>query len=155
VTTEGQGIVGGKGKGFSLIELTIFIVVAGIFVPLAYVAFGSVLRESTTPEAIITSRFIAEQKMEELTKDKFASITCPQNTSYAAVTGYSGFQWKWAVGYVTCNTATNTTCAGITNPTIVDASGATQYKKIIVYVKEPKGFEYVASTIVSKRPADP
>ncbi len=153
--TGGRTRRGSPEQAFTLLELVIFIVVAGIFVPLAYVAFSSAINEAATPESIVNTRFIAEQKMEELTKDKFADIACPVNTAYGNVPGYGGFRWKWTVGYVTCNAATNTSCAGIANPVLVDASVVTNYKKIAIHVKEPKGFEYTTSTVVTKRTADP
>lgn len=136
-------------KGFTLIELIIFIVIAGLFVPLAYIAFSAALKEGTKPESIITARFLAERKMEEITKDNFATIVTryppPTNTSYANVTGYPGYQWKWTVGYITYTGSP---------PVISDSASATNYLKIIVYVREPQGFEYVVHTIVTKRPGE-
>ena len=130
-------------RGFTIIEIVIFIVMAGIFVPVAYIAFSSAVREGATPESITKARFIAEQKMENLTKDIFDNITIT-STSYAAVPGYTGYQWKWTVSYITYSGDP---------PVISDTGSATNYKKIIVYVKEPRGYEYTVYTIVSKRPA--
>lgn len=136
-----------KYRGFTLIELIIFIVIAGLFVPLAYIAFSAALKEGTRPESIITARFLAEKKMEEITKDDFGTIVTnyppPTSTSYANVTGYPGYQWKWTVGYITYSGSP---------PVISDSASATDYLKIIVYVKEPQGFEYAVHTIVTKRP---
>lgn len=137
-----------RHKGFTLLELIIFIVIAGIFVPLAYIAFSSALRSSGTPESITTARFLAEQKLEDITKDNFDTIVAgyppPLSTSYTNITGYTGYQWKWTVGYITYSG---------TPPVISDSGSATNYLKIIVYVREPQGFEYVVHTIVTKRPS--
>lgn len=129
-------------RGFTIIEMVIFIVMAGIFVPLAYIAFSSAVREGATPESITKARFIAEQKMENLTKDIFDNVVIA-STSYAAVPGYTGYEWKWTVGYITYTGDP---------PVISDSGSVTNYKKIIVYVKEPKGYEYAVYTIVTKRP---
>ncbi len=135
-------------RGFTLIELIIFIVVAGLFVPLAYMAFTSAIKDSTNPESVITARFLAEKKMEEITKDDFNDIVKnsppPTSTSYVNISEeYTGYQWKWTIGYITYSG----------NPPVISDSGsATNYLKIIVYVRNPQGYEYVAHTIVTKRP---
>lgn len=134
-------------RGFTLIELIIFIVVAGLFVPLAYMAFTSAIKDSTNPESVITARFLAEKKMEEITKDDFNDIVKnsppPTSTSYVNISEYTGYQWKWTIGYITYSG----------NPPVISDSGsATDYLKIIVYVRNPQGYEYVVHTIVTKRP---
>ncbi|HOJ43625.1 MAG TPA: prepilin-type N-terminal cleavage/methylation domain-containing protein [Syntrophorhabdaceae bacterium] len=134
-------------KGFTLIELIIFIVIAGLFVPLAYIAFTSVLKSATTPESITKARFLAEQKLEEITKDDFDRIVTnyppPTSTSYVDIPNNSGYQWKWTIGYITYSGSP---------PVISDSASPTNYLKIIVYVREPEGYEYVVYTIVTKRP---
>lgn len=115
--------------------------------PLAYIVFSSALKSGTTPENIITARFLAEKKIEEITKDDFATIVAnyspPVNTSYADISGYSGYKWRWTIGYITYTGDP---------PIISDAPTTTNYLKVIVYVQEPQGFEYVVHTIVTKRP---
>lgn len=91
-------------KGITLIELVIFILVGGIFVPLAYIAFTSVVRDSTRPETAGKARFIAEAKMEDITKDAYDIITVA-STAYVAVNtdsrftdaSYNGYQWRWEI----------------------------------------------------------
>ncbi len=136
-----------RDRGFTLIELIIFIVVAGLFVPLAYIAFSTAMKDSTNPESIITARFLAEKKMEEITKYDFNDIVTnyppPTITSYTDIPGYTGYQWKWTIGYITYSG----------NPPVISDSGsATNYLKVIVYVRNPQGYEYVVHTIVTKRP---
>ncbi len=136
-------------RGFTLIELIIFIVVAGLFVPLAYMAFTSAIKDSTNPESVIKARFLAETKMEEITKKDFNAIVDdkqnppPISTSYENIPKNPGYQWKWTIGYITYSG----------NPPVISDSGsATDYLKIIVYVRNPQGYEYVVHTIVTKRP---
>ncbi len=74
-----------NGSGFTLLELIVFIVVAGIFIPMAYIAFMAVTRASMNPEGIVLARFLAETKMEDLTGMTYSSITTPQE-SYIDVT---------------------------------------------------------------------
>jgi hypothetical protein len=101
---------GARGRGFTLIELIVFIVVAGIFIPMAYIAFMAASRGSLTPERTVTARFLAETKVEDLTGLTYASIITPQ-ASYANVTldprfgsppmpspnPYTGYQWRWTI----------------------------------------------------------
>ena len=88
-----------RKNGFTLIELIIFIVVAGIFIPMAYIAFLSVSRASLNPEAVITARFLAERKLEDITKDTYRNLQGEQ-ASYVAVPGYAGYQWRWIIQYI-------------------------------------------------------
>jgi Tfp pilus assembly protein PilE len=103
-------------KGITLIELIIFILVGGIFVPLAYVAFTSVLKESTTPETLVKARFVTEAKIEDITKEAYDTITLT-STAYVAVNtdsrftdaSYNGYQWKWEITDITFQDNTGTT----------------------------------------------
>ncbi|MBA4418135.1 MAG: hypothetical protein C0392_09535 [Syntrophus sp. (in: bacteria)] len=63
-----------NSMGFTLIELIIFIVIAGIFVPLTFIAFSSALKESMTPENVTTNRLTAEQVI-ELTAKQIPTLT--------------------------------------------------------------------------------
>lgn len=134
-------------RGITLIELIIFIVVAGLFVPLAYVAFSHAIRSATTPESVLTARFIAEQRIEDITKNPFDTIVStynpPVNTGYSSVSGYPGYQWRWEIRYITYSG---------TPPAIASSANPTNYLLIVVRVKEPNGFEYIVNTIATKRP---
>jgi prepilin-type N-terminal cleavage/methylation domain-containing protein len=55
-------------KGFTLIELIIFIIIAGIFLPATYVAFSASMRNATQPEDFTRGRLLAEEVMELGTK---------------------------------------------------------------------------------------
>jgi hypothetical protein len=96
--------------GFTLIELIIFIVVGGIFIPMAYIAFLSVARPyvspsglaQTTMQAVSVARFLAEFKMEDIAKDPYTNLQGSQ-LAYVSVerypgdTEYSKYQWRWIV----------------------------------------------------------
>jgi type II secretory pathway pseudopilin PulG len=85
-----------QGKGFTLLELVIFIVVAGIFIPMAYIAFMAASRASLNPEAVVAARFLAERKLEDITKDTYLGLQGEQ-ASYVAIPGYTGYQWRWTI----------------------------------------------------------
>lgn len=143
-------------RGFTIIELVTFIVIAGIFVPLAFVAFSAVTKSAAKPEQVITARFIAEQKIEEITKQKFVNIGT--STSYATVTGNPGYEWRKEIinlGYGDVK-KTYVNQYGITMAYYeTSLQGAnTNIAKITVYVKDPSNWEYVVSTIATKRPGD-
>lgn len=85
-----------KCSGFTLLELIVFIVVAGIFIPMAYIAFMAATRASMSPESVVTTRFLAESKLEDITKDTYLNLQGEQ-TSYVAVPGYTGYDWRWTI----------------------------------------------------------
>jgi prepilin-type N-terminal cleavage/methylation domain-containing protein len=84
-------------RGFTLIELIVFVVIAAIFVPASYIAFSAVMRDVTKPETLVHARFLAEQKMEELTGKPYLpeTVNNPSWPNYDDVGGYLGYQWKW------------------------------------------------------------
>ena len=129
-----------SNKGFTLIELIIFIIVGGILLPLAMIAFTSAMKSASVPDYTIKARFYAEKKMEELT-----------SYSYAAMPGSGGPEIP-ETGYI-INWTINTI-----NPTdFSQTSPDPNYKKIEITVTPPTGStnNYVVSTIVTKRPKAP
>ena len=104
-----------NSRGVTLIELIIVIIVGGIFIPLAYIAFTSVLSDSARPERAATIKAIAEAKMTDIVSggfDSFASV----NLSYRDVRGdatntngrfsepaYIGYRWRWEIDLVLPN----------------------------------------------------
>jgi hypothetical protein len=127
-------------KGITLIELIIFIIIGGMFIPLVYIAFTAAVKETLTPENLVKARFIAESKMEDITSKTFDNLSSA-NGIYRAVRGditnndpvsgncfrfcsvdYDNFQWKWIFSYVAYQdnrtTIPYTTTIGIPTPTI-------------------------------------
>ncbi len=64
-----------NNKGFTLIELIIFIIVGAIILPASFVAFTSAMKYFSTPDYYVKARFYAEQKMEELTSNTYTANT--------------------------------------------------------------------------------
>ena len=141
-----------SNKGFTLIELIIFIIVGGILLPLAMIAFTSAMKGASTPDYMIKARFYAEQKMEELTKDRFDCVcintgscfpSC--NTGSNIDTPETNYQRTWSICYVpSTNLNDLTQCS----------STYSNYKRITITVTPPTGStnNYDVSTIVTRRP---
>jgi hypothetical protein len=126
-------------KGFVLMEMIIFIIVAGIFVPLAYIAFSAALKSGVAPETFTNARFLAERKMEDLTKVRYDLITGSGNESYSlpVANANRSYQVNWTVSYVTDTLANSGTDVG--------------YKRIRVWVSSPS---YEVNTLMTRRPGD-
>jgi prepilin-type N-terminal cleavage/methylation domain-containing protein len=140
-------------KGFTLIELIVFIVVGAIILPASFVAFTAAIKHFSTPDYYVKARFIAEAKMEDITSrvfadlppDNFAYIT--NNAMYTNVRDLSGtcirfctqdydnYQWKWTIANYSFGSLDSSVC-----------------KTADVSVKMPDGSEFAVSTLVTKRP---
>jgi len=123
-----------RNRGFTLIELIIFIIVGAIFIPLTFVAFTTAMKSAATPDNMVKARFYAEQKMEELTSLSYINIPIGTFTDTTA----DNYQRSWTVSYID---------SGF-NP-VGSYSG---YKKIVISVTPPTGSAYDVSTIVTRRP---
>jgi len=121
--------------------MIVFIVVAAVVMPVIISPVLTLLKDSTKPEKAITANFLAQQKLEEITKDDYPTITTNMPSSaYVAVAGFSGYQWYWDTEYVDSN---------------LDSSGlGVGYIKITVKVKDPYNTEYVYYTLATKRKND-
>jgi len=75
-------------KGFTLIELIIFIIIAGIFLPATYVAFSASMQQATTPEDYTRGMLLAEETM-ELAAKRF-SVNFVSNPSQVSTDVTSG-----------------------------------------------------------------
>ncbi len=146
---DGKRLAG--SKGLTLIEMIVFIVVAGIFVPLAYIAFSNAVKGAATPEAYTKARLAAEQKMEELTSLPFANIAAmiPSGQTFVTNSGtISGYTTTWTIRYV--DYTPKTVMPPPTTLTIVNAGEATKYISIKVEVTV-QGAPYAVYTIVTNR----
>lgn len=126
-------------KGFTLIEIIIFIVVAGIILPVILVPFATSVKESLTPEKLAKAAYLAQYKIEELTKNKYDSIQT-ESQPYADITGFSNYQWLWDVTWI--------------DDTLNSSASDVGYKLILVKVKDPDDREIKLQTVVTRRPAD-
>jgi len=113
-------------RGFTLIEILILIVMAGILLPAIVVPFVTGVKGSGKPEMATTAMYLAHQKMEEFMKYNYcdAALTPADFAAYAAAP-ISGYTWQWSIYYVDNNFA---------NPVLTPDSG---YKRIIVRVRDP------------------
>lgn len=136
-----------NSKGFTLIELIIFIIVGAIILPASFVAFTAVIQHFSTPDYYVKARFFAEQKMEEITSNGFGSVLIVDQPS-TPIAGYSDYQWSWTV----CNTGSdeiNLLCSESHDSSLPDYP---YYKRIDVAVLMPDNEVYDVSTIVTRRP---
>jgi type II secretory pathway pseudopilin PulG len=127
-------------KGFTLIEIIILIVLAGIIIPVIVVPFVTGIRMSNKPEMVTTAMYLAHQKMEEFMKYNYcdAALNPTALTSYAGITGFSGYQWQWSIYYVDNN---------FQNQDLVTDRG---YKRILVRVSDPMLIIYEIYSVVTR-----
>ena len=127
-------------KGFTLIEIIALIVMAGIIIPVIIVPFATGIRESKKPEMVTTAMYLAHQRMEELMKYNYcnAALTPTALTPYAAITGFSGYEWQWSIYYVDNN---------LQNQDLVTDRG---YKTILVCVRDPMLSIYEIYSVVTR-----
>jgi hypothetical protein len=134
-------------RGFTLIELIMFIVIGAIFLPASFVAFTAAIQHFSTPDYYVKARFFAEQKMEELTSNVYiAPSLSPVAGATESINDPSGavFQRSWSICYV--------------GPGDIDAAAClvsppdTNYKRITVTITPPSGPDYIVKTLVTKRP---
>jgi type II secretory pathway pseudopilin PulG len=127
-----------NNKGFTLIEIIILIVMAGILLPTIIVPFVTAVKGSGKPEMVNTAMYLAHQKMEEFMKFDYRDATLNRvtpPTAYAP-TGISNYQWQWEIIFMNSN--------------FVD-SGTTDlgYKRILVRVRDPMNDTYELYSVVT------
>jgi hypothetical protein len=136
-----------NSKGFTLIELIIFIIVGAIILPASFVAFTAAIKHFSTPDYYVKARFFAEQKVEEITKDVFGTYS-NTNQPYVPITGYTDYQWEWAICY-TGSSEINLACSDVHNTLLTDYN---YYQRIEVTVLMPDNSTCDVYTLITKRP---
>ncbi len=139
-------------RGFTLIELIVFIIVGAIILPASFVAFTAAMQHFSTPDYYVKARFIAEAKMEDITSRAFDDLPA-ENTTWPDVRfdstnndsmgicirfcaqDYINYKWMWKIANCSFGSLDSSVC-----------------KKIDVSVRMPDGSEYAVSTLVTKRP---
>ncbi len=126
-------------KGFTLIEIIILIVMAGILLPAIIVPFVTGVKGSGKPEMVTTAMYLAHQKMEEFMKYNYcnAALNPTALTAYAAAP-IAGYDWQWEIMYVDSNFA---------NPDLVTDRG---YIRILVRVRDPMLSIYEIYSVVTR-----
>jgi len=132
-------VKGMNSKGFTLIEIIILIVMAGILLPTIIVPFVTAVKGSGKPEMVNTAMFLAQEKMEEFMKYEYSQA----ELNPIALTPYtnadiSNYQWQWEIILVDSN---------------FNISGAdVGYKRILVRVMDPMGDTYEVYSVVTNFP---
>jgi len=136
----------GGNKGFTLIEIIVLIVMAGILLPAIIVPFATGIRGSGKPEMVTTAMYLAHQKMEELMKFDYSRSPDldPIALTPPVPAPISGYQWQWERLYVDSNF--NIVGDGI-QPT-----NNRGYKRIRVRVTDPKNDTYEIYSVVTNFP---
>jgi len=126
-------------KGFTLIEIIVLIVMAGIIIPVIVVPFATGIRGSGKPEMVTTAMYLAHQRMEELMKfDYSRAPELTPGTYTLPAPPIAGYTWQWVISYVTNTFA---------------ASGAdVGYKMIQVTVTDPQSSTYNVYSVVTNFP---
>lgn len=129
-----------KNKGFTLIEVIILIVMAGILLPVIIVPFVTGVKSSGKPEMATKAMYLAHQRMEEFTKFQYTDATLNPIalTAYAAIPGHSGYEWQWEIALVDNNFSASGSDVG--------------YKRILVRVKDPQNDTYEIVSVATRFP---
>ena len=127
-------------KGFTLIELIMFIIIGAIFLPASMIAFTSVMSNYSRPDHYVKARFYADKRMAEIISKPYDEIS-PSSLSPCPDTDEGG-EYK-------------TTCViQLINPFDLSNESLTSnyYKRVTVKVKYSDLLIEEISTIVTKRP---
>ncbi len=128
-----------NNRGFTLIEIIVLIIMAGILLPAIVVPFATGVKRSGKPEMTTTAMYLAHQKIEEFMKYNYgnAALNPIALTPYAN-SDISAYQWQWEIVYVNNN---------------FNASGSdVGYKRILVRVKDPENDNYEIYSVVTNFP---
>ena len=128
-----------QNRGFTLIEIIVLVVLAGIIIPVIVVPFATGIRGSGKPEMVTTAMYLAHQKMEELMKfdyDRAPDLT-PDTYTLPAPPA-TGYTWQWVISYVDNSFAASGSDVG--------------YKMIQVTVTDPQSSIYNVYAVVTHFP---
>jgi len=125
-------------KGFTLIEIIVLIVLAGIIIPVIVVPFATGIRGSGKPEMATKAIYFAHQRMEELMKFNYGNGALTPAGVVAFATGDANYPGENEIVYVDSNFST--------------PSGDVGYKRILVRVTDPEGSTYEIYSVVTNFP---
>ena len=132
-------------KGFTLIEIIIMIVMAGILLPAIIIPFVTGVRGSGKPEKVTTAMYLAHQRMEELMKFDYYRAPDLNPTDFVAFpTGDANYPGENEIHYVD----NNFTVVGDGIQPVNDR----RYKRIIVRVRDPETTAYEIYSVVTHFP---
>ena len=136
-------------RGFTLIELIIFIIIAGMFLPATFVAFSASMKQATTPEDYTRGMLLAEETMELATKRGYAQLLADVSNvpSCGNPTGSTGIGAVVPVGY-TCTftpSVITTLTGGAGNLTL----STNNYVQISVSITTPQNNTFTSTGMVT------
>jgi type II secretory pathway pseudopilin PulG len=129
-----------KSAGFTLIEIIVLIVIAGILLPVIIVPFVTSVKGSGKPEMATKAIYLAHQRMEELMKFQYTdpALTPTGLTAYAPIPGHSGYEWQWEIILVDNNFSVSGSDVG--------------YKRVLVRIKDPQNDTYEIYAVATRFP---
>jgi prepilin-type N-terminal cleavage/methylation domain-containing protein len=131
-----------RNGGFTLIEIIIVIVIAGILLPVIVAPFLASVKDSGKPEVANTAMYLAHYKMEEFMKYQYLNLALnPVALTAYANTPIANYQWQWEILYV--DSDFNVVGDGIS------ATNHRGYKKILVRVRDPENDTYEIYSVVT------
>lgn len=133
-------------RGFTLIEIIVFIIVGSLFVPLAFIAFSHALRDASKPEDYTKARLIAEQAQELTRKMGFAQLNAVADGNPRACTTITGWPASADDVSYTCTWTPGRTGLPAGIPPGQEAS----YVRIDVTVTTPQNNSFAVSGLVTQ-----
>jgi type II secretory pathway pseudopilin PulG len=132
-----------KNRGFTLIEVIILIVMAGILLPVIIIPFVTGVKSSGKPEMATKAMYLAHEEMEYRMKYNYGE---PQlnsiNLTACQISPPSGYQCQYEILYVPSG---DLNAPGALSPD-------TTYKRIRVRVSDPQNDPYEIYSVVTKFP---
>lgn len=126
-------------QGFTLLEMIVLIVMAGILLPAILVPFVASVKGSGKPEMASKAMFLAQQKMEEFMKFNYSQPALnPVALTPYINSDFPGYRWRWSITRVNSNF----------NPSGPDVG----YKRILVRVQDPQNSVYEIISVISNFP---
>jgi type II secretory pathway pseudopilin PulG len=128
-------------KGFTLIEIIVLIVMASILLPTIIIPFATGVRGSGKPEMVTKAMYLAQQRMEELTKYNYTNAALNPTTGFISFsTGNPNYSGEYEIVFVTNDLSTSSPPPGV------------GYKRIIVRVRDPETTSYEIYSVVTDFP---
>jgi type II secretory pathway pseudopilin PulG len=129
-------------RGFTLIEIIILIVMAGIIIPAIIVPFATGIRGSQKPEMVTKAMYYAHQRMEDLMKYNYNNAALNVTVGFVAFTtgGEPDYTGQNEIVYVNDDLSTPVASPGV------------GYKRIIVRVTDPESSTYDVYAVVANFP---
>jgi type II secretory pathway pseudopilin PulG len=131
-------------RGFTLIEIIVLIVMAGILLPAIIVPFATGIKGSGKPEMVTTAMYLGHQKMEEFMKFDYSNPALnPIGLTLYVNADISTYQWQWQIEWVVPDSVSNNFNSSATYQ---------EYKRILVRVKDPENDAYEIYSVVTNFP---